>query len=92
MIGLAEKAGGTPLYQLKITLKYSQPAIWRRIVVPANFKLDRLHDVIQRVMPWTNSHMHHFMVGAPYGRGCTFYGRPNPEFAGMGSEELDEKR
>jgi hypothetical protein len=91
MIGLVEPAGGVPRYQLKITLKYSRPAIWRRIVVPANFKLDRLHDVIQRVMPWTNSHMHHFMVGAPYGRDCTFYGRPNPEFADMGSEELNEK-
>jgi hypothetical protein len=92
MIGLAECTGGTPLYQLKITLKYSQPKIWRRIVVPSDMKLDWLHDVIQRLMPWTNSHMHHFMVGAPYGRDCTFYGRPNPEFAGMGSEELDEKR
>ena len=65
MIGLTESTGGAPRYQLKITLKYSRPAIWRRIAVPANFKLDRLHDVIQRVMPRTNSHMHQFMVGAP---------------------------
>ena len=79
MIGLVEPTGGVPLYQkLKITLKYSQPKIWRRIVVPANFELDRLHDVIQRVMPWTNSHMHHFMVGAPYGRDCTSTARPTP--------------
>jgi hypothetical protein len=92
MIGLVEPTGGTPRYQLKITLKHSRPVIWRRIVVPANFKLDRLHDVIQLVMPWTNSHLHHFMVGAPHGRDCTFYGQPNSEFAGMGSEELDEKR
>ncbi len=92
MIGLVEPTGGTPRYQLKITLKYSRPVIWRRIVVPASFKLDRLHDVIQRVMPWTNSHLHHFMVGTPYGRDCAFYGQPNSEFAGLGSDELDEKR
>jgi hypothetical protein len=86
MIGLVESTGGAPLYQLKITLKYSRPSIWRRIVVPASFKLDRLHQVIQEIMPWTNSHMHQFIVGRVY------YGRPDPEFADMGSETLNEKR
>lgn len=78
--------GGVPLYQLKITLKYSRPAIWRRIVVPASCKLERLHQIIQRVMPWTNSHMHQFIAGR------TCYGRPDPEFADMGNETLNEKR
>src|ERR1039458_9092971 len=86
MIGLVESTGGAPLYQLKITLKYSRPSIWRSIVVPASFKLDRLHQVIQEIMPWTNSHMHQFIVGRVY------YGRPDPEFADMGSETLNEKR
>lgn len=47
-----------PLYQLKITLKRSLPAIWRRVVVSTDMPLDRLHDVIQIAMGWTNSHMH----------------------------------
>jgi Plasmid pRiA4b ORF-3-like protein len=82
-----EPGGGAPLYQLKITLKWSKPAIWRRVVVRADMKLDRLHNVIQIVMPWTNSHMHQFIGGKAY------YGRPDPEFAGMGmSETLNEKR
>lgn len=85
MIGLVESTGSVSLYQLKITLMYSDPAIWRRIVVPANFKLDRLHQVIQRVMPWTDSHLHQFIVGR------TCYGRPDPEFADKGSETLNEK-
>ena len=85
MIGLTENSGGTPLYQLKITLKYSQPKIWRRVVVPANLKLNRLHDVIQRVMPWTDSHLHQFVVGRVY------YGQPDPD-ADMGFETLNEKR
>ena len=85
MIGLVESTGGVSLYQLKITLMYSDPAIWRRVVVPANFKLDRLHQVIQRVMPWTDSHLHQFIVGR------TCYGRPDPEFADKGSETLNEK-
>jgi len=85
MIGLVESTGSVSLYQLKITLIYSDPAIWRRVVVPANFKLDRLHQVIQRVMPWTDSHLHQFIVGR------TCYGRPDPEFADKGSETLNEK-
>ena len=87
MIGLIETGGGVPLYQLKITLKWSKPAIWRRVVVRSDMKLDRLHNVIQLVMPWTNSHMHQFILGR------TFYGKPDPEFAGMGmSETLNENQ
>jgi hypothetical protein len=84
MIGLAESTGGVRLFQLKISLKYSRPSIWRRIVVPATFKLDRLHQVIQEIMPWTNSHLHQFVVGR------TYYGRPDPD-ADMGFETLNEK-
>jgi hypothetical protein len=86
MMGLIEHNSGVPLYQLKITLKWSKPPIWRRVLIRADMRLDRLHDVIQLVMPWTNSHLHQFIVGQ------TFYGRPDPEFADMGSETLNEKR
>jgi hypothetical protein len=75
-----------PLYQLKITLKWSLPPIWRRVVVRADISLERLHWVIQATMPWTNSHLHQFVVGDSY------YGRPNLEFADMGTETLDERR
>lgn len=94
MIGLAENSGGTPLYQLKITLMYSDPAIWRRIVVPAGIKLHRLHDVLQRVMPWTNSHLHHFIVGNFRKRGAelVYYGMKNLDFADPDDRTLDEKK
>jgi len=32
-----------PIYQLKITLRNSRPPIWRRVLVPGNFTLDKLH-------------------------------------------------
>ncbi len=86
MIGLVEPSGGVPIYQLKITLKWSKPPIWRRVLVRADMRLDRLHNVIQLVMPWTNSHLHQFIVGR------TSYGVPDPEFADMGGEMLNEKR
>ena len=78
--------GGVPLYQLKITLQWSKPAIWRRVVVRADLTLDRLHQVIQRVMPWTDSHMHQFILGK------TYYGVTNQEGGDMGGETLNEKR
>jgi len=50
-------------FQLKISLKDSKPLIWRRVIVDANLLLEDLHQVIQIVMPWTNSHLHQFMKG-----------------------------
>jgi len=55
------------LYQFKITLKGTQPPIWRRIQV-RNCTLDRLHELIQMSMGWTNSHLHQFEIdGDRYG-------------------------
>lgn len=51
------------LYLFKIQLLDIEPAIWRRFVVPAGITLDRLHDVIQIVMGWTDSHLHEFTIG-----------------------------
>jgi hypothetical protein len=81
-----QKASSIPLYQLKINLKWSKPPIWRRVLVRADMSLDRLHDLIQAAMGWTNSHLHQFIVGH------TFYGQPDPGSAGMGDETLNEKR
>lgn len=57
------------LYQLKVTLIDSKPAIWRRIQVK-DCTLDKLHEHIQTVMGWTNSHLHRFDVDGQ------FYGDP----------------
>jgi len=82
-----QPGGGAPLYQLKITLKGSKPPIWRRVVVRADMKLDRLHNVIQIAMGWTDSHLHHFIAGSGFAR--IFLGSPDLD---MGSETLNEKR
>lgn len=50
------------VFQLKITLRESDPAIWRRIQI-ANCTLDKLHAHIQTAMGWTNSRLHHFEIG-----------------------------
>jgi len=50
-------------YLLKVTLKDMPKLIWRRFVVPSNMSLDGLHEVLQVVMGWDNSHLHVFIVG-----------------------------
>jgi hypothetical protein len=43
---------------LKITLDDVKPAILRRIEVPLDIRLDRLHLTIQAAMGWSNSHLY----------------------------------
>jgi len=48
------------LYQIHISMKWIKPKIWRRVLIPADMKLEDLHRVIQAVIGWTNSHLHQF--------------------------------
>lgn len=59
----ARKKTPAATYQLEISLLYSDPHIWRRIQVPGSMTLDRLHDVIQFCMGWTDTHLHQFLIG-----------------------------
>jgi hypothetical protein len=68
----------TQIYQIKVTLQGSDPPIWRRIQVRGDTPLDKLHDILQVVMGWTNSHLHQFIVGEAY------FGPSNPYY-----EELE---
>ena len=61
-------------YQLKITLRGSKPPIWRRFVVPSSITLPKLHEIIQIVMGWTDSHLHEFVSGRDS------YSVPDPEW------------
>jgi hypothetical protein len=70
------------IYQLRIDLKGITPKVWRRILVPATIRLDKLHHVLQIVMGWTNSHLHEFTIGdAQYGQ---------PEYDDMRSIESEK--
>jgi hypothetical protein len=46
--------------QFKITLEDVEPAIWRRIQMPANATFWDLHVAIQDAMGWEDAHMHTF--------------------------------
>jgi hypothetical protein len=52
-----------PIARLKITLDDVEPAVQRRVEVPLNIRLDRLHLVFQAAMGWTNSHLYEIRAG-----------------------------
>ena len=58
MAGPVEK-----VVQLKIELCDIAPPVWRRVAVPADLPLRRVHDVIQAVFGWLDYHLHQFEVG-----------------------------
>jgi hypothetical protein len=65
---------GDPLFQVRITLKdVDSPPVWRQVLIPAAYSLDRVHAVIQAAMGWENYHLHAFRVG---GAG---YAQPDPD-------------
>ncbi len=85
----ALEAGDGPVYQLKITLKYSKPSIWRRVLVPAEMELEQFHHVIQTAFGWDNCHLHQFIDGR------TFYqpgGGDDDFFSMMDVEDSDGLR
>lgn len=60
--GMAQ--AGDPLLQVRITLTdVDDPPVWRRVIIPAAYSLDRLHAVIQAAMGWQDCHLHAFRAG-----------------------------
>ena len=74
------------IYQLEIWLNEIEPRIWRKFEVPHNIRLDKLNDVIQDVMGWTNSHLHSFNVGEDE------YSMPYPGDDAYNEGMLDERK
>jgi len=72
------------IYQFKVTLKWSNPAIWRRIQVP-DCTLGEFHEVLQVVMGWEDCHLHQFIIRGEY------YGPQDPEDAEWDIEKQDEE-
>ena len=54
---------------------YAAAYIWRRLLVPSDVTLEKLHHIIQLSMGWFNAHLHQFIVD-----GETHYGEPHPDY------------
>jgi Plasmid pRiA4b ORF-3-like protein len=57
-------------FRVRLDLHGARPPVWRRLELPGDLTLPRLHDVIQAAMGWYDSHLHRFRTGrdhrAPY--------------------------
>lgn len=59
------------MYRLKVTLRDSKPAIWRRLLVPGRVTLAQLHQILQVAFAWEDRHLHDFEIdGVRYGVPC----------------------
>jgi len=60
------------VYQFKITLMDTEPAVWRRIQVPEIYTFWEFHVAIQDAMGWDDYHLHEFRLTNPDTRmeGC----------------------
>ena len=63
----------TLVARLKVTLSGVEPQVLRRFDVQLKIKLNRLHDVIQAAMGWTDSHLYEFRAGG------VGWGVPDPD-------------
>lgn len=55
---------GVSAYRIRVDLVGAKPPIWRRLELPGDLTLDRLHLVIQAAMGWSDSHLHRFRTGS----------------------------
>lgn len=57
------------IYQLRVVLRDISPIIWRRILIPDEFNLADLHEVLQIAFDWTDEYIYQFHIhGKGYGR------------------------
>ena len=57
-------------FRVRLNLHGSKPPVWRRLELPGDLTLQRLHDVIQAAMGWYNSHLHRFRTGNDHRSPC----------------------
>src|SRR4051812_19947656 len=69
---------------LKVVLEGTDPPVWRRILVRSNTTLGDLHQILQRVIGWEDSHLHQYRFGR------TIYAPPS--FNDFGSRPKAEDR
>ncbi|GAA3188966.1 plasmid pRiA4b ORF-3 family protein [Dactylosporangium siamense] len=71
------------IIQLRISLDGVEPTVWRRVLIPGGFTLDRVHRVVQFAMGWGDRHLHVFDVEGVQ------YGVPDPDGLLDVHDELD---
>ncbi|GAB3198352.1 hypothetical protein GCM10027062_12320 [Nocardioides hungaricus] len=53
-------------FRVRLDLYGARPPVWRRLELPGDLSLPRLHEVIQAAMGWYDSHLHRFRAGSDH--------------------------
>jgi hypothetical protein len=70
-------------FDLRVTLYYVRPEVWRLLRVPHDIRMDRLHGVLQMAFDWTNSHLHQFHLMDEKGSITGYIGMCEPDSLGI---------
>ena len=82
---IKQKSSTNEIYQIKITLLGTE--IWRRLLVPSDLTLAKLHDIVQAAMGWEDDHLHEFRAGRQT------YGTPDRDADAFNMEgRIDERK
>jgi len=73
------------IFQLRIAVADVAPPVWRRVLVPGGYTLDRLHRVLQYALGWRDRHLHVFEIEGVQ------YGVPDPDELLDVRDELDAR-
>lgn len=84
-------AAASSVFDIKVTLAGTEPPVWRRLLVRADLRLDRLHAILQAAFGWTDSHLHHFYTGNRR-TGMTYYGTLDPDGDDWGPPQEEERK
>ena len=66
------------VYQLFIQIKLATHYVYRTVVVPSSLTFEQLHEIIQIIFDWHDSHLHRFFILSNEKDNdlCNTYGRP----------------
>jgi hypothetical protein len=81
----AERSEPRDIVTLTISLDGVEPRIWRRLEVPATYRLDKLHRTVNAAMGWYDDHLHEFQIGDRR------YGMPSQNMYAQADRALSEK-
>jgi hypothetical protein len=79
------KARGSTL-QFRITVKDVRPEIWRKLLVPSDITLEKLHTILQILMGWRNYHLYAFVINEKR------YYPPNENYNDIGKKNSIQTR
>jgi Plasmid pRiA4b ORF-3-like protein len=61
---MRQDVGVGTAHRLKITLADVEPPVWRRLMVPSDYTLAQVHEVLLTGMGWAGYHLYSFQIGA----------------------------